>query len=77
MFIMNVKLQALIQKYKNEVISLLGIGSTYESVNKITKMVQKVLGNLEDIFCMVLLGIDKVESRWVTGKFLYQMGDGR
>jgi len=40
-------------------------------------MVQKVLGNLEDIFCSVLLGVDKVESRWVTGKFLYQVGDGR
>ena len=44
------KLQASIQKYKNEVISLLGIGSTYESVNDIMKMVQKVLGNLKDIF---------------------------
>ena len=74
---MNVKLQASIQKYENEVISLLGIGSTYESVNKIMKMVRKVLRNLEDIFCTVLLGVDKVESRWVTGKFLYQMGDGR
>jgi len=71
------KLQALIQKYKNEVISLFGIGSTYESVNDITKMVQKVLGNLEDIFCTVLLGVDEVESRWVTGEFLYQMGDSR
>ena len=71
------KLQASIQKYENEVISLLGIGSTYESVNNIMKMVRKVLGNLEDIFCAVLLGVDEVESRWVAGKFLYQMGDGR
>ena len=71
------KLQALIQKYENEVISLLGIGSTYESVNNVTKMVRKVLGNLEDIFCTVLLGVDEVESRWVAGEFLYQMGDGR
>ena len=71
------KLHASIQKYENEIISLLGIGSTYESVNSITKMVRKVLGNLEDIFCAVLLGVDKVESRWVAGKFLYQMGDGR
>ena len=58
------KLQASIQKYENEVISLLGIGSTYECVNDITKMVQKVLGNLEDIFCVVLLRVDEVESRW-------------
>ena len=71
------KLQASIQKYKNEVISLLGIGSTYESVNDVTKMVRKVLGNLEDIFCTVLLGVDEVESMWVAGKFLYQTGDGR
>ena len=71
------KLQASIQKYENEVISLLGIGSTYESVNDVTKMVRKVLGNLEDIFCAVLLGVDEVESMWVAGKFLYQTGDGR
>jgi len=71
------KLQASIQKYENEVISSLGIGSTYESVNNITKMVWKMLGNLKDIFCAVLLGVDEVESRWVTGKFLYQVGDGR
>jgi len=71
------KLQALIQKYENEVISLLGIGSTYESVNDVMKMVRQVLGNLEDIFCTVLLGVDEVESRWVAGEFLYQMGDGR
>lgn len=56
------KLQASIQKYENEVISLLGIGSTYESVNNITKMVRKVLGNLEDIFCAVLLRVDEVET---------------
>jgi hypothetical protein len=40
-------------------------------------MVQKVLGNLEDIFCAVLLGVDEVGSRWVAGKFLYQVGNGR
>jgi hypothetical protein len=71
------KLQASIQKYENEVISLLGIGSTYESVNDITKMVWKVLGNLEDIFCAVLLGVDEVESMWAAGKFLYQTSDGK
>ena len=71
------KLQASIQKYENEVISLLGMGSTYESVNNVTKMVWRVLGNLEDIFCAVLLGVDEVESMWVAGKFLYQMGDGK
>jgi len=49
------KLQASIQKYENEVISLLGIGSTYESVHNVTKMVQKVLGNLEYMFCAVLV----------------------
>src|SRR5437016_4399913 len=68
------KLQASIQTYENEVISLLGIGSTYESVNDTTKMVRKVLGNLKDIFCAVLLGVDKVESMWAAGKFLYQRG---
>ena len=71
------KLQASIQKYKNEVISLSGIGSTYESVNDVTKMVRKVLGNLEDIFCVVLLRVDEVQSMWAAGKFLYQTGDGR
>ena len=48
------ELQASIQKYENKVISLFGIGSTYESINDVAKMVQKVLGNLEDIFCAVL-----------------------
>ena len=71
------KLQASIQKYKNEIISLLEIGSTYESVNDITKMVRKVLGNLEDIFCAVLLGVDEVEGMWAAGKFLYQTGNGK
>jgi hypothetical protein len=71
------KLQASIQSYENEVISLLGIGSTYESVNDVTKMVQRVLGNLEDILCAVLLGGDEVKSTWAAGNFLYQMGDGR
>ena len=71
------RLQASIQKYENEVISLLGIGSTYKSVNDITKMVRKVLGSLEDIFCAVLIRVDEVESEWVAEKFLYQMGDGR
>lgn len=71
------KLQASIQKYENEVISLSGIGSTYDSVNDVTKMVRKVLGNLEDIYCAVLLGVDEVQSMWAAGKFLYQTGDGR
>ena len=71
------KLQAAIQKYENKVISLSGIGSTYDSVNVVTKMVRKVSGNLEDIFCAVLLGVDEVESMWKAGKFAYQTGERR
>lgn len=71
------KLQASIQKYENEIMSLSGIGSTYERIHDVTKMVQKVLGNLEDIFCTVLLGVNEVESMWAAGKFLYQMDDSR
>ena len=51
----------LIQKYENEVISLLGIRYAYKNINNISKIVQKVLGNLKDIFCAALLGIDEVE----------------
>ena len=71
------ELQASIQKYENKVISLFRIGSTYESINDVAKMVRKVLGNLEDIFCAVLLGVDEVKSMWEAGKFLYQMGDSK
>ena len=71
------KLQASIQKYENEVIFLSGIGFMYDSVNNVTKMVWKVLGNIEDIYCTVLLGVNEVQSMWAAEKFLYQMRDGR
>ena len=38
------KLQVLIQKYENEVISLSGIGYAYKNINDVSKMVWKVLG---------------------------------
>ena len=71
------KLQASIQKYENKIISLLGIGSAYEIVSGIAKEIGKVLANLEDIFCVVLLGVEEVKSTWATGGFLYQAGDDR
>ena len=71
------KLQASIQKYENKIISLLGIGSAYEIVSGIAKEIGKVLANLEDIFCAVLLGVEEVKSTWATGRFLYQAGDNR
>jgi hypothetical protein len=72
------KLQVSIQKYENKVIALLGIGSAYEIVNSVAKAVRTVLGNLEDIFCAVLVGVEEVENMRLAGKFLYQMGgDGR
>ena len=67
------KLQVLIQKYKNEVISLPGIGYAYKNINNVSKMVWKVLGNLKDIFCAALLGVDEVEHMWAAKKFLYQV----
>ena len=70
------KLQVLIQKYENEVISLPGIRYAYKNINNVSKMVQKVLGNLEDIFCAALLGVDEVEHMWAAKKFLYQADTG-
>ena len=66
------KLQVSIQKYENKAIALLGIGS--EIVNGVTKAVQTVLGNFEDIFCAALVGVEEVENMWSAGKFLYQTG---
>ena len=70
------KLQVLIQKYENEVISLSGIGYAYKNINDVSKMVRKLLGNLEDIFCAALLGVDEVEHMWAAKKFLYQADTG-
>jgi hypothetical protein len=66
------KLQAVIHKYENTVISLSGIGAAYEAVKGISQMVQNVLGDLEEISCASLLGVDEVENMWSARKFLYQ-----
>lgn len=72
------KLQVSIHKYENKVIALSGIGSAYEIVNGIAKEVRTVLGNLEDIFCAALIGVEEVGNMRSAGKFLYQTGgDGR
>lgn len=67
------KLQAVIHKYENTVISLSGIGAAYKAVKGISQAVQNVLGDLEEISCASLLGVDKVENMWNARKFLYQV----
>lgn len=69
------KLQVLIHKYENEIISLLGIGSSYESINNIGQTVQRLLRHLEDILCIALLGVEEAENMQVAGKFSYQAQD--
>jgi len=66
-------LQGLIRRYKNAIISLSGIGAAYMGVKEISQAVQMVLGDLEDISCAALLGVDEVENMWNARKFLYQV----
>jgi len=66
-------LQGLIHRYENAIISLSGIGAAYMRVKEISQAVQMVLGDLEDISCAALLGVDEVENMWNAGKFLYQV----
>ena len=66
-------LQGLIRRYENAIISLSGIGAAYMGVKEISQAVQMVLGDLEDISCAALLGVDEVENMWNARKFLYQV----
>ena len=66
------KLQATIYKYQDELLSLSGMGSAYESVKMIAQIIRNVLGHLEEILCAGLLGVDEVERMWAAGKFAYQ-----
>jgi hypothetical protein len=66
------KLQGLIRKYKNAVRSLSGIGAAYTGVKEISRAVQMVLGDLEEISCAALLGVDEVKNMWNARKFMYQ-----
>ena len=66
------KLQVSIYKYENEIISLLGIGFAYKSINTIGQTVWRLLGHLEDILSTALLGVEEVENMHVAQKFLYQ-----
>ena len=66
------KLQAVIHKYENMIISLSGIGVAYEAVKSVSQAVQNVLGDLEEISCAGLLGVDEVERIWNARKFMYQ-----
>jgi hypothetical protein len=66
-------LQGLIRKYENAIISLSGIGAAYMGVKEICRDVQMVLGDLEDISCTALLGVNEVENMWKARKFLYQV----
>lgn len=67
------RLQGLIRRYENAIISLSGIGAAYTCVKDISQAVQMVLGDLEDISCAALLGVEEVENVWNAGKFLYQV----
>ena len=69
------KLQASIYKYQEEVLSLSGMGSAYENIDKIARAIRNVLGHLEDILCAALLGVEEVEKVWLAGKFAYQAAD--
>ena len=53
------KLRALIQKYENEVISLLGIGSTYEIVNKLRKWFGRCWGTSKTFFARFYLELTR------------------
>jgi hypothetical protein len=41
-------------------------------VKDISQAVQMVLGDLEQISCTALLGVEEMENMWNAGKFLYQ-----
>ena len=49
-----------------------GIGAAYMGVNDTSYAVQTVIGDLEEISCAALLGVDEVENMWNAHKFLYQ-----
>jgi hypothetical protein len=66
-------LQRLIRSYENAIISLSGIEAAYMRAKEISQEVQMVLGDLQDISCAALLGVDEVESMWKARKFLYQV----
>ncbi|KIM42191.1 hypothetical protein M413DRAFT_26993 [Hebeloma cylindrosporum] len=66
------KLQASIRKYEDAVISLSGIGAAYEGIKKVSQDVREVVGDLEEISCAALLGVDEVENMWNARKFSYQ-----
>jgi hypothetical protein len=66
------RLQGLIRRYEDAIISLSGIGAAYMGVKDISQAVQMVLGDLEEISCAALLGVEEVENIWNARKFLYQ-----
>jgi len=66
------RLQRLICRYEDAIMSSSGVGAAYMGVKEISKGVQIVLGDLEEISCAALLGVEEVENVWNAGKFLYQ-----
>ena len=66
------RLQRLIRRYEDAIMSSSGVGAAYMGVKEISKAVQIVLGDLEEISCAALLGVEEVENVWNAGKFLYQ-----
>jgi len=66
------RLQGLICRYEDAIISLSGIGAAYTHVKDISQAMQMVLGDLEEISCIALLGVEEVENIWNASKFLYQ-----
>lgn len=66
------KLQRLIYKFENEILTLAGMGLEYEKVGKITQHVCKVVRWLEEVLCHAMVDESEVDTMYVDRKFLFQ-----
>ena len=66
------KLQRSVYRYKNEVLTLAGLGEDYERVRDVTRAVCAVVSWLEEVLCSAMVDPAEVEIKYKGCQFSFQ-----
>jgi hypothetical protein len=67
------KLQKLMYRYENEVLTLAGTGVDYDKIRGITQLVCKVIRWLEEVLCQAMVDETEVGKTFEERRFSFQM----
>jgi hypothetical protein len=65
-------LQKSMYKYENEVLTMVGVGTEYDKVRRITESVCEVIQWLEEVLCLAMVDVGEVDKMYKDRQFSFQ-----